>query len=432
MTLTKHLFTISASMALFTSFAVALPSDPVFMGPGSCSSSNCHGDIKPRNSSNVLQNEYTTWSKHDRHSKAYLTLLNQDSKTIASNLGITDASKAPLCLSCHATYVEEASQKGERFRLEDGVACESCHGAANGWLKTHAETGTTHADNVKNGLTDLVPLDARASLCLSCHYGNDEKTVNHNLYGAGHPRLSFELDTFGVLQPKHWVVDSDYEKRKAPYIPVVAWMTGQARHADEALKALASEKRSKNGTFPELSLFDCFSCHHSLAEEQWKHRSYGGNPGQLKLNLPSLVILKEAIAPLDQASSDQMGELLSSLHKEYQATGAKDSIASLTSLVEDKVIPLIARMPHDLGTTSKILSRIASFASTYQWPTFEVAEQLGMGIQATLATSPQLAKVYAVELKELFATLKSSKSFKAERFTAAAKKLSASVVRAPR
>jgi hypothetical protein len=209
-------------------------------------------------------------------------------------------------------------------------------------------------------------------------------------------------------------------------------MTGQARHADEALKALASEKRSKNGTFPELSLFDCFSCHHSLAEEQWKHRSYGGNPGQLKLNLPSLVILKEAIAPLDQASSDQMGELLSSLHKEYQATGAKDSIASLTSLVEDKVIPLIARMPHDLGTTSKILSRIASFASTYQWPTFEVAEQLGMGIQATLATSPQLAKVYAVELKELFATLKSSKSFKAERFTAAAKKLSASVVRAPR
>ena len=174
MTLTKHLFTISASMALFTSFAVALPSDPVFMGPGSCSSSNCHGDIKPRNSSNVLQNEYTTWSKHDRHSKAYLTLLNQDSKTIASNLGITDASKAPLCLSCHATYVEEASQKGERFRLEDGVACESCHGAANGWLKTHAEIGSTHADNVKNGLTDLVPLDARASLCLSCH------TVDHH------------------------------------------------------------------------------------------------------------------------------------------------------------------------------------------------------------------------------------------------------------
>jgi hypothetical protein len=89
-------------------------------------------------------------------------------------------------------------------------------------------------------------------------------------------------------------------------------------------------------------------------------------------------------------------------------------------------------MPHDLGTTSKILSRIASFASTYQWPTFEVAEQLGMGIQATLATSPQLAKVYAVELKELFATLKSSKSFKAERFTAAAKRLSSSVVRTPR
>lgn len=275
MRILKHLFEIGCLVVIGPCLAHATPQ---YVGPGSCSASNCHGSNKPLKSSNVLQNEYTTWSKHDLHSRAYLNLLNKDSKKIASNLGIADASKEPLCLKCHSTYVVE-SEHGERFKLEDGVSCESCHGAASDWLKSHTTAGTTHADNLRNGMRDLVDLGGRATLCLSCHYGTDDKTVNHRLYGAGHPRLSFELDTFGVLQPKHWVVDSDYEKRKGPYVPLQAWLTGQLYHAQATLSALASPTRSQNGLYPELSLFDCFSCHHSLTEDQWKKRSYGGRPG---------------------------------------------------------------------------------------------------------------------------------------------------------
>jgi hypothetical protein len=303
------------------------------------------------------------------------------------------------------------------------VSCESCHGAASGWLKTHVEAGASHVENTKNGLKDLVSLDARASLCLSCHYGNEDKTVNHALYGAGHPRLSFELDTFGVLQPKHWVVDADYEQRKGAYIPVVAWLTGQARLADATLKALASDKRSRHGTLPELSLFDCFSCHHSLEEKQWKHRSYGGKPGELRLNLPSLMILQEALAPLDSSLKDQFTTLLKGLHDNYSVTGAQDEIASLTTLIEGKIIPLIAQMRVDSAVTYKILSSMTSFAASYPWPPFELAEQMGMGIQATVATSPELAKTYSTNIKDLFLTLKSSSSFKPERFSTAAKTL---------
>jgi hypothetical protein len=51
-----------------------------------------------------------------------------------------------------------------------------------------------------------------------------------------------------------------------------------------------------------------------------------------------------------------------------------------------------------------------------------------MGMQATIATSPELAKLYGVELKEVFGALRSAKAFKAEAFTAAAKKLNRSVV----
>ena len=50
-----------------------------------------------------------------------------------------------------------------------------------------------------------------------------------------------------------------------------------------------------------------------------------------------------------------------------------------------------------------------------------------MGMQATIASSPELANMYAKDIKELFATLKSSEAFKAEAFTLAAQKLNRTV-----
>ncbi len=224
-------------------------------------------------------------------------LLNEDSQKIAKHLGIQQPEQEPLCLRCHATYVPDIESRGPKYSLEDGVSCESCHGAAEKWLPTHSVAGATHEQNIENQLANIAPLDKRAKMCLSCHYGTDEKTVNHNLYGAGHPRLSFELDTFGVLQPKHWVVDDDYRKRKSEYVPVVTWLVGQTVQAHESLIAIDSPKRSRNGWYPELSLFDCNSCHHNLTDEQWKVRSYAaGQPGELRLNLPSLMVLREAFS----------------------------------------------------------------------------------------------------------------------------------------
>jgi hypothetical protein len=421
----EHLFAVTLVLFLGARDASATPT---FVGPGSCSSSNCHGNNKPLNSSNVLQNEYTTWSKHDHHSRAYLNLLNSDSKKIASNLGIPDAAREPLCLTCHSTYVKE-SNRNDTFKIEDGVTCESCHGAASDWLKSHTSSEATHADNVKNGMTDIAELGTRSTLCLSCHFGSDDKTVNHKLYGAGHPRLSFELDTFGVLQPKHWVIDSDYEKRKGPYVPLKAWLTGQLHHAQATLEVLESPTRSMSGLYPELSLFDCFSCHHSLTEDQWKKRSYGGNPGELKLNLPSLYILKEVTTALDAALGRELTQNLETLHNSYRADRAPTTIDTLQSLLADRVSPLVERTPADLSNTTHVLGTLTSYAASHPYPTFELAEQIAMGIQATIASSPELALRYDTQLKDLFSTLKSSETFGAEKFTRAATRLNQSVTR---
>ena len=41
------------------------------------------------------------------------------------------------------------------------------------------------------------------------YVGNSEKSLIHRLYGAGHPRLVFELDTYLNNQPSHHRVDRD-------------------------------------------------------------------------------------------------------------------------------------------------------------------------------------------------------------------------------
>ncbi len=413
---------VLASYCVLSSRQQLLADEPPakFMGTGSCSSSNCHGSANALTGSNVLQNEYHTWLKLDKHSKAYSVLLNEDSKKIASHLGIPQAEKEPLCLKCHATYTPHLEQQGPKYQIEDGVSCESCHNPSEKWLKSHSVAKTTHADNVANGLADLTPLDKRASLCLSCHFGTDEKTVNHKLYGAGHPRLAFELDTFGVLQPKHWVVDEDYQRRKSPYVPVVTWLVGQTAQAIATLEALESPKRSKNGWLPELSLFDCYSCHHSLTDDQWKQRDYGGKPGELNLNLPSLYILREAVTALNPSVGEALRNGLSALHSGYKTEGGGNTVTPLKKLLSNKVMPLAVAARGDAQYCRTLLKHLARFAAQTGALKYEVAEQVGMGIQALLASSPELAAAYKNDLDLIFKALLSSESFSASSFTVAA------------
>lgn len=338
-------------------------------------------------------------------------------------MGLGDPTKEPLCLRCHSTYVPDASLHGDKFDPEDGVSCESCHGAAENWLESHAVLGATHQQNIEKGLTDTVSLSKRANLCLSCHFGDSEKSVTHDLYGAGHPRLTFELDTYAALEPRHWLLDQDYTTRKASYVPLAAWFAGQTRHAQSLLERLASPERSKRGLFPELSLFDCYSCHHSLSEEQWKHHSYGGNPGRLRLNLAPLLMLQAALEGIEPGINQEMAPLVTNLHQDYQQTGATESITSLLTITSER----IQRFSRELQVTpdmcQAVFSSLAKFGAKVESPKFEVAEQIAMGLQATLASSPQLAKKHERALQKIFGTLADSTTFDAARFTKASMEL---------
>ncbi len=77
----------------------------IHLGVASCAGSTCHGAVEPWKGSNVLQNEYATWQRNDKHAKAYEVLLNDKSKRIAKNLGLKNAHTAAVCLDCHSDNV---------------------------------------------------------------------------------------------------------------------------------------------------------------------------------------------------------------------------------------------------------------------------------------------------------------------------------------
>jgi hypothetical protein len=239
-----------------------------FVGVATCGGTTCHGRSEA-NGKIVRQDELMIWqdesSPSGAHSRAWRVLTEPRSKAIAARLGIGEAASAPMCLGCHATPASGA--RGPRFQTSDGVGCESCHGAASGWLASHYAVGANHAQNVSRG---LIPLDnprARAGQCLDCHFGSadDGQFVTHRIMAAGHPRISFELDLFSTLQ-QHHNEDVDYRQRKGPSNGVQTWAVGQAMALERSLSLFADQRRGTEGVFPEFYFFDCHTCHRPISD----------------------------------------------------------------------------------------------------------------------------------------------------------------------
>jgi hypothetical protein len=77
--------------------------------------------------------------KESLHSKAYETLKGEEAVKIAKDKGIAKAPhEAAECLVCHATGWDlPAERLDARFKVEDGVQCETCHGAGSEYRAVH-------------------------------------------------------------------------------------------------------------------------------------------------------------------------------------------------------------------------------------------------------------------------------------------------------
>jgi len=380
----------------------------IHLGVASCAGSNCHGAARPYLNSTVEQNEYSIWSREDKHSKAYTVLLGSRSKRIAKNLGLSkSAEKSKICLDCHADNIPE-SLRGKRFDISDGVGCESCHGGGERYLGPHVSGEVTHAQNVSLGMYPTENPEKRAKLCVDCHVGDEKKFANHKIMGAGHPRISFELDTFTEVY-KHYHVDADYKARKGVVSHALVWATGQIKASERFLELYVNKNHQSNGLMPELAYFDCQACHHSTDEQSnatndtrpsnegkssssklvWESRQLSGNvgPGVVRFNDSGLVMSAIIADLISKEKGDAFRQQIISMHEASQKDENNMRLHLNNLIKELKVLEgNINESMFKASDLKRLLSMIINRGSFNDYYSYASAEQAVMAIEAVNAT----------------------------------------------
>lgn len=350
------------------------------IGVASCAGSNCHGSDAPRPpAQGVLHNEYLTWQRDDPHAVAYRNLLTPRALDIGRRLGISDPSKSDTCLDCHTDDVP-AAVRGARFSLSDGVGCEACHGGSSAWIVDHAQAHRSHAANLKEGMYPTDDPQARAGLCLGCHYGSVDKHMTHSIMAAGHPPLLFELTTYTAIQPAHYRVDADYRQRKQYVGPADTWALGQAVAARSVLDSLAARGVPQvPGSAPDFYLYECYGCHQPLQPDSDAVVTGQANVGgELPLAVDSLRMLGVVFDAGDPDLAQQWAQALAGLH--MAAPGDLPGAVSRLRTLTDQASVDLARRPLDPRVRHAIALALAQTGSHAAYSDRGFADQTVMAM----------------------------------------------------
>lgn len=119
--------------------------------------------------------------KNSAHSKAYETLKTEKANQIAKEKGFsTPAVETPECLKCHVSgYNLDAKMLGPKFKIEDGVQCETCHGPGSAYKDMKVMKDRDLA--IKNGLVVHGKLD---EFCIGCHNVESPTFVDMDIEAA--------------------------------------------------------------------------------------------------------------------------------------------------------------------------------------------------------------------------------------------------------
>ena len=131
-------------------------SDNTYVGVETCGM--CHKTEMQGSQLSIWQNS--------AHAKAFETLKTDTANQIAKEKGfLKPASETWECLKCHVTgYNLDATMLGKKFKVEDGVQCETCHGAGSAYKDMKVMKDKKLA--IEKGL--IVPSNLE-EFCVRCH-----------------------------------------------------------------------------------------------------------------------------------------------------------------------------------------------------------------------------------------------------------------------
>ncbi|MDX1670120.1 MAG: hypothetical protein R3194_11930, partial [Limnobacter sp.] len=226
---------------------------------------------------------------------------------------------------------------------------------------------------------------AVAKLCLSCHQGDETRPITHQIMGAGHPRLSFELDTFLALEPPHYRIDDDWQERKGAYDSGKLWAMGQFIASENLLDLIGDPQRNSQGLMPEFMMFDCHACHAPMDQQTWQ-KGMAAAPGQPRINDSSLLMVGAIVKSVLPGDYDQFKKQVEALHT--ASTANQTSMSSLVNTSRElkaTVTRLRAKVAARSMTASNlqsVLGQIVSASSANRYTDYAGAEQAYMSISS--------------------------------------------------
>ena len=253
-----------------------------WVGRATCGTATCHGGVV--DSAALWHASATVWEARDPHAQAGLRLQETLARRIVIGLEPAAEKDAALfqqtlhqrCVSCHAPESESSPADSDwSRRMLQGVACESCHGAAGRWMDAHTRSdfNSRHESARALGMFDTKSMTARVENCARCHIGSRSadglvRDVNHDLIAAGHPRMLFDPLVMQRKLPPHW------DTRPGAAMTVAAPEANNVSQAArrivlEYVSRLKQERRSPSDRLPspEFSEFDCRACHRPLTSK---------------------------------------------------------------------------------------------------------------------------------------------------------------------
>ncbi len=179
----------------FAAGGTAAPDPAKIVGANACA--ECH------------KQEAEAW-KATHHFKTFSEMPRKaPAKEISEKMGLRRIKAESVCLNCHFTV----QQKNNRPEVVSGISCESCHGAAQDWIKVHsgfsgktAKTETKAEEDARWKLAESKGMIRRHSLyqlaknCFSCHVVPQEGLVNK---GGHKPGSAFDLVSWSQGEVRH-------------------------------------------------------------------------------------------------------------------------------------------------------------------------------------------------------------------------------------
>ena len=188
----------AAALLIYTNpQAWAAPDPEKVVGPDECG--ECH------------RGEVQSW-KNSHHYKTFRSMpRSKEAKEIGVKMGIKRIRNDSDCLACHFT----SKEKADKAKPIAGIACESCHGPAKDWLKSHSDFGGKDVkrenETPQHKKDRLAKVDAAgmvrpgdiyklAANCYQCHTVPHEKLVNVGGHSHG---SDFELVSWSQGEVLH-------------------------------------------------------------------------------------------------------------------------------------------------------------------------------------------------------------------------------------